>query len=103
VGIHGGRRRKGAGRPRRRARGVAKACKEVKNKRGELCSPREEASGELTDEGKAAVMEFDGGGGSGGAPAGGDPSSRRCAIPVTASPGQQASREGYDRVRGRKG
>jgi hypothetical protein len=30
AGIHGGRRRKGAGRPRRRARGAAKACKEGK-------------------------------------------------------------------------
>jgi hypothetical protein len=40
--------------------------------RGKLCSPCEEASGELTGEGKAAVMEFDDGGGSGGAPAGGD-------------------------------
>jgi hypothetical protein len=39
-------------------------------------------------------MEFDDGGGSGGAPVGGDPSSRRCAIPVVISPEQQASREG---------
>jgi hypothetical protein len=30
AGIHGGRRRKGAGRPRRRGRGAAKACKEGK-------------------------------------------------------------------------
>jgi hypothetical protein len=34
-------------------------------------------------------MEFDGDGGSGGAPAGGDPSSRRCATPVAASPGNK--------------
>jgi hypothetical protein len=67
-----------------------------------LFSPREEASGELTGEGKAAMMEFDVGSGSGGAPAGGDPSSSRCAIPVAISPGQQASCEGYDRVQGRK-
>jgi hypothetical protein len=70
---------------------------------GRLCSPCEEAPGELTGEGKTAVMEFDDGGGSGGAPAGGDPSSRRCAIPVAISPEQQASREGYDRVGERKG
>jgi hypothetical protein len=38
-------------------------------------------------------MEFDSEGGSGGAPAGGDPSSGRCTTPVAASPGQQASRE----------
>jgi hypothetical protein len=69
---------------------------------GKLCSPREVASGELTGEGKAAMMVFDVGGGSGGAPAGGDPSSSRCTIPVAISPGQQVSREGYDRVRGRK-
>jgi hypothetical protein len=36
AGIHGGRRRKGAGRPRRRARGAAIACKEVKNERGDF-------------------------------------------------------------------
>jgi hypothetical protein len=65
---------------------------------GRLCSPREEASGEFTGEGKAAVMEFDGGGGSGGAPAGGNPSSRHCVIPVAISPEQQASHEGYGRV-----
>jgi hypothetical protein len=47
-------------------------------------------------------MEFDGGGGSGGAPAGGDPNSRRCAIPVAISPEQQESHEGYDRVGDRK-
>jgi hypothetical protein len=47
---------------------------------GRLCSPREEASGEVTGEGKAAVMEFDDGGGSGGAPADGNQSSRRCTI-----------------------
>jgi hypothetical protein len=76
-----------------RARGAAKACREVKYERGKLCSPREEASGEHTGEEKATVKEFDDGGGSGSAPAGGDPCSRRCAIPVTASPGQQASRE----------
>jgi hypothetical protein len=63
------------------------------NRRGKLCSPREEASGEHTGEEKAAVKEFIDGGGSGGAPAGGDPCSTRCVIPVTASPGQQASRE----------
>jgi hypothetical protein len=34
VGVHGGRRRKGAGRPRRRARGVAVVRKEEKNERG---------------------------------------------------------------------
>jgi hypothetical protein len=103
AGIHGGRRRKGAGRPRRRARGAAKACKEVKNERGTLCSPCEEASGEHTGEEKAGVKEFDDGDGSGGAPVGGDSCSRRCATPVAVFPGQQASREGYDRVRGRKG
>jgi hypothetical protein len=67
---------------------------------GRLCSPREEASGELTGEGKAAVMEFDDDGGSGGAPAGGEPSSRRCANLVAASPRQQASRE---EIRSRSG
>jgi hypothetical protein len=36
AGIHGGRRRKRAGRPHRRARGVAIACKEVKNERGDF-------------------------------------------------------------------
>jgi hypothetical protein len=59
--------------------------------------------GELTGEGEAAVMEFDGDGGSGGAPADGDPSSGRYTTPVAASLGQQASREEHDRVRGRKG
>jgi hypothetical protein len=44
---------------------------------GRLCSPREEASGKLTGEGKAAVMEFDDSGGSGGAPAGGVMQRRR--------------------------
>jgi hypothetical protein len=34
----------------------------------EVCSPREEKSGEFIDEGEAAAMEFDDGG-SGGAPA----------------------------------
>jgi hypothetical protein len=58
--------------------------------------------GELTGEGEAAVMEFDGDGGSGGAPAGGDPSSKRRAIMVTASPGQQEPREANNRVRERK-
>jgi hypothetical protein len=48
------------------------------------------------------VMEFDGDGGSGGAPAGGDPSSKRRAILVTAFPGQQAPREANNRVRERK-
>jgi hypothetical protein len=42
--------------------------------------------GELTGDGEAAEMEFDGDGGSSGAPAGGDPSSRRCSTPVAASP-----------------
>jgi hypothetical protein len=65
---------------------------------GRLCSPRGEAPGELTGEGKATVMEFDDGGGSGGAPADRNQSSRRCTILVAASPEQQASREGYDRV-----
>jgi hypothetical protein len=46
-----------------------------------------------TGEEKAAVKEFVDSGGSGGAPAAGDPCSRRCAILVTASPGQPASRE----------
>jgi hypothetical protein len=103
AGTHGGRRRKGADRPLRRAHGAAKACKKKENRARKFCSPREETLGELTGEGEAAVKEFDGDGGSGGAPAGGDPSSRRCTTPVAASPGQQASREGYDRVRGRKG
>jgi hypothetical protein len=67
-----------------------------------LCSPREEALGELTGEGKAAVMEFDDGDGSGGASVGGNQSSRRCTIPVAVSPDQQASREEYDRVGERK-
>jgi hypothetical protein len=69
---------------------------------GKLCSPREVVSGELTSEGKAEMMEFDVGGSSGGTLAGGEPSSSRCAIPVAISLGQQASHEGYDRVRGRK-
>jgi hypothetical protein len=103
AGTHGGRRRKGADQPLRRARGAAKARKKKENRARKFCSPREETLGELTGEGEAAVKEFDGDGGSGGAPAGGDPSSRRCTTPVAASPGQQASREGYDRVRGRKG
>jgi hypothetical protein len=58
---------------------------EKEKRAGRLCSPREEASGELTGEGKAVVMEFDDGGSSGGAPVGGDPSSRHCAIPVAIS------------------
>jgi hypothetical protein len=61
-----------------------------------------EVPGELTGEGKAAVMEFDDDGGSGGAPVGGNQISRRCTILVAVSPEQQASREGYDRVRERK-
>jgi hypothetical protein len=69
---------------------------------GRHCSPREEALGKLTGEGKAAVMEFDGGGGSGGAPVGGNQSSRHCTIPVVVSPDQQAPREEYDRVGERK-
>jgi hypothetical protein len=103
AGTHGGRRRKGADRPLRRACGAAKARKKKEKRARKFCSPREETSGELTGEGEAAVMEFDGDGGSGGAPAGGDPSSKRCATPVAASPRQQASCEGYDRVQGRKG
>jgi hypothetical protein len=95
AGIHGGRRRKGADRPQ--------TCKEGKYEWGKPCSPRHEASGELTGEEEAAAEGFDDGGGSGGAPAGGDPSSRRSSSPVAASPGQQASREGHDRARGRKG
>jgi hypothetical protein len=102
VGIHSGRRRKGAGRPRRRARGAALARKEVKKRAGRLCSPREEALGELIGEEKVAVMEFDDGGGSGGAPVGRNQSSKRRTILVAASPGQQALREGSNRVRGRK-
>jgi hypothetical protein len=58
--------------------------------------------GELMGEGEAAVMEFDGDGGSGGAPVGGDPSSKCRAILVTAFPGQQAPREANNRVRERK-
>jgi hypothetical protein len=65
-------------------------------------SPCVEEGGELKNEGKAPVRKLGNGSGSGGAPAGGDPSSRRCAIPVEISPEQQASREGYDRVRERK-
>jgi hypothetical protein len=57
TGIHGGRRQKRAGRPRWRAHGAAKACREVKYERGKLCSPREEASGEHTGEEKAAVKD----------------------------------------------
>jgi hypothetical protein len=34
AGVHGGRRRKGAGQPRRRARGVAVVHKEEKNEQG---------------------------------------------------------------------
>jgi hypothetical protein len=67
-----------------------------------FCSPCVEEGGELKNEGKAPVRKLGNGSGSGGAPAGGDPSSRRCAIPVEISPEQQASREGYDRVRERK-
>jgi hypothetical protein len=48
-------------------------------------------------------MEFDGDGGSGGAPAGGDPSFKRRTTLVTAFPGQQAPLEANDRVRERKG
>jgi hypothetical protein len=58
-----------------------------------FCSPCVEEGGELKNEGKVQVRELGNGGGSGGAPVGGDPCSRRCAIPVTTSPGQQASRE----------
>jgi hypothetical protein len=58
--------------------------------------------GNLTGEGEAAVMEFDGDGGSGGTPAGGDPSSKRRTILVTAFPGQQTPREANNRVRERK-
>jgi hypothetical protein len=47
-------------------------------------------------------MEFNDGGGSGGAPVGRNQSSRRCTIPVAVSPEQQSSREGYDRVGERK-
>jgi hypothetical protein len=47
-------------------------------------------------------MEFDGDGGSGGTPAGGDPSSKRRTILVTAFPGQQTPREANNRVRERK-
>jgi hypothetical protein len=73
------------------------------NRRGKPYSPREEASGELTGEGEVATKGFDDDGGSGGAPAGGDPSSKHRAILVTAFPGQQAPREANDHVRGRKG
>jgi hypothetical protein len=73
------------------------------NGRGKPCSPHEEASGELTVEGKAAAKRFDDGGGLGGAPADGDPSSKHCTILVTAFPEQQVSREANDRIQGRKG
>jgi hypothetical protein len=47
-------------------------------------------------------MEFDGGGGSGGAPVGGNQSFQALHDPVAVSPEYQASREGYDRVGERK-
>jgi hypothetical protein len=47
-------------------------------------------------------MEFDGDGGSGGAPAGEDPSSKRRAILVTAFPGQQAPREANNCIQERE-
>jgi hypothetical protein len=47
-------------------------------------------------------MKFNDGGGSCGAPVGGNQSSRRCTIPVAVSPEKPASREGYDRVGERK-
>jgi hypothetical protein len=47
-------------------------------------------------------MEFNDGGGSGGASVGGNQSSRRCTIPVAVSPEQQASRERYDCIGERK-
>jgi hypothetical protein len=49
-----------------------------------FCSPCVEEGGELKTKGRRLVRKLGDGGGSGGAPAGGDPSSRRCAIPVTA-------------------
>jgi hypothetical protein len=50
-----------------------------------FCSPCVEEGGELKTKGRRLVRKLGDGGGSGGAPAGGDPSSRRCAISVTAS------------------
>jgi hypothetical protein len=83
--------------------GRLKRARKGTKRAGKPCSPREETSGELTGEGEAVVMEFDSDDGLGGAPAGGNPSSKHRTTLVTAFPGQQAPREGNDHVRGRKG
>jgi hypothetical protein len=62
-----------------------RCCAQKEGERGRVyCSPCVEEGGELKTKGRRLVRKLGDGGGSGGAPAGGDPSSRRCAIPVTA-------------------
>jgi hypothetical protein len=69
---------------------------------GGFCSPRTRVDDGPTGGEEAATGRLGDGGGSVGAPAGGNPSSKRGSSPVAAFPGQQASREGHDHARVRK-
>jgi hypothetical protein len=69
AGVHGGRRRKGAGRPCLRARGIGVVHKQKVKIAGKSCSPRKEASKATKGKDGAVAATFSDSGGLGGAPA----------------------------------